>query len=114
MPYSAHRSRQFDSQGQILLDSDSTGDADDLEFIREFEPTGSELPTQPVPSFDTPSSDESDAPGSVPAPAPAAEKPARQTRVKRPRKARAPGSRLRTLAILGGADGEVLDGVPME
>ena len=45
-------------------------------------------------------------PGAAPAPEP--------TRVRRPRRERVPGSRLRTLAILGGADGPILDRVPGE
>ena len=45
-------------------------------------------------------------PGAAPAPEPA--------RVRRPRRERVPGSRLRTLAILGGADGPILDRVPGE
>ncbi|GAA2868672.1 hypothetical protein MIAR_31690 [Microbacterium arabinogalactanolyticum] len=45
-------------------------------------------------------------PVSAPAPEPA--------RARRPRRERVPGSRLRTLAILGGADGPILDRVPGE
>ncbi len=45
-------------------------------------------------------------PGAAPAPEPA--------RARRPRRERVPGSRLRTLAILGGADGPILDRVPGE
>lgn len=45
-------------------------------------------------------------PVSAPAPEPA--------RTRRPRRERVPGSRLRTLAILGGADGPILDRVPGE
>ena len=40
MPYSAHRPGRFDSQGRIILDSDPNADTDDLDFLREYEPTG--------------------------------------------------------------------------
>ena len=43
MPYSAHRPGRFDSQGRIILDSDPNADTDDLDFLREYEPTGADL-----------------------------------------------------------------------
>lgn len=146
MPYSAHRPGRLDSQGQIILDGDSNAVTDDLDFLREFEPTGSAS----APSGDSAMAVDSvsnadsspfidavtgvdeaasvdDEPfigaspqrltpmESVAEPAPAARaKPAPQRRAHRQRRPRTPGSRLRTLAILGGADGEILDRVPGE
>ncbi|MFJ4999246.1 DUF4407 domain-containing protein [Microbacterium sp. NPDC088619] len=109
MPYSAHRPGRFDSQGRIILDSDPNADTDDLDFLRAYEPTGADL--QAPESVDpTP-----DAEGGQDATAPAEPvrepKPRRQPRERAPR---VPGSRLRKLAILGGADGEILDRVPGE
>lgn len=134
MPYSAHRPGRFDSQGQIILDSDADATTDDLDFLREFEPTGSESASSADDATDADSStsvDEEPFIGTTPqrqappAPAPAPEpdatpapatrvKPERQQRIRRSRRPRTPGSRLRTLAILGGADGEILDRVPGE
>ncbi|WP_350351091.1 DUF4407 domain-containing protein [Microbacterium sp. A8/3-1] len=106
MPYSAHRPGRYDSQGRIILDSDPNAETDDFDFLREFEPTGTDDVTREVsvtaPSEETPEQSE---------PAP---KPARKPRVRKPRRVRTSGSRARTLAILGGAEGEILDRVPGE
>ncbi|PJI52825.1 hypothetical protein CTI14_36755, partial [Methylobacterium radiotolerans] len=40
MPYSAHRPGRFDSQGRIIIDGDPNAETDDLDFLREYEPTG--------------------------------------------------------------------------
>ncbi|KDA06764.1 hypothetical protein DC31_07040 [Microbacterium sp. CH12i] len=127
MPYSAHRPGQFDSQGRIVLDSDSADDTADLDFLREYEPTGAEdAPAVDVsepfigtalidPPLTDPAMTEDNAPSvesDLAAPAP--EKPIRAARVHRIRHPRTLGSRLRTLAILGGADGDILDRVPGE
>lgn len=109
MPYSAHRPGRFDSQGRIILDGDPNADTDDLDFLREFEPTGADDATREVPVVTTPDA-ETDAAVETDAPA----KPGRQPRVRTPRRPRTPGSRARTLAILGGAEGEILDRVPGE
>ncbi|MCE7482628.1 DUF4407 domain-containing protein [Microbacterium profundi] len=132
MPYSAHRPGRFDSQGQIILDSDADAETDDLDFLREFEPTGSESTSDDATSVDDESDRDSAASvdddpfiGTTPqrqapaepdaAPVAATRvKPERQKRIRRPRRVRTPGSRLRILAILGGADGEILDRVPGE
>ena len=54
MPYSAHRPGRFDSQGRIILDSDPNADTDDLDFLREYEPTGAdERTTETAPSSET-------------------------------------------------------------
>ncbi|EYT60313.1 DUF4407 domain-containing protein [Microbacterium sp. UCD-TDU] len=115
MPYSAHRPGRYDSQGRIILDSDPNAVTDDLDFLREFEPTGTDDATREasasVPSEATPIAD------ALVSEEPAPVKPAREPRARRPRKTRAPrtpGSRARTLAILGGAEGEILDRVPGE
>jgi len=111
MPYSAHRPGRFDSQGRIILDSDPNADTDDLDFLREYEPTGADLQA-PDPVDRTTATDADAATDDSAAPAPAREpKPRRQPRERKPR---VPGSRLRQLAILGGADGEILDRVPGE
>jgi hypothetical protein len=100
MPYSAHRPGRYDSQGRIVLDS-SADENDDLDFLREYEPTG-------TPDIDDPFVDAAPVEdgGLAEASAP--------VKVKRVKRERTPGSRLRTLAILGGADGEILDRVPGE
>ena len=119
MPYSAHRPGRFDSQGRIIIDGDPNAPTDDLDFLREYEPTGSadepfitDSATRETPRPETADdSAESDAAASAPS------KPARAPRPPRKRKPRAPrtpGSRLRQLAILGGAEGEILDRVPGE
>ncbi|KNY05804.1 DUF4407 domain-containing protein [Microbacterium sp. GCS4] len=111
MPYSAHRPGRFDSQGRIIVDSDPNADTDDLEFLRAYEPSGADSAdaqsTAPIDERVV-TTDETDAAASRPAREP---KPRRQPREKKPR---VPGSRLRTLAILGGAEGEILDRVPGE
>ena len=114
MPYSAHRPGRFDSQGRIILDSDPNADTDDLDFLREFEPTGADDQAAETPVSEP--SDVTPADGSAQEDAlRQAQGPAgRQPRVRRARKPRVPGSRARTLAILGGAEGEILDRVPGE
>lgn len=109
MPYSAHRPGRFDSQGRIIVDSDPNADTDDLDFLRAYEPAGShDQVTEPIDRASRNRAD-GDQPTDVP---PVWEpKPRRQPRERKPR---VPGSRLRTLAILGGADGEILDRVPGE
>ena len=115
MPYSAHRPGRYDSQGRIILDSEPDAVTDDLDFLREFEPTGTDDATREASasalSEATPIAD------ALVSEEPAPVKPPREPRARRPRKTRAPrtpGSRARTLAILGGAEGEILDRVPGE
>ncbi|MFJ2369058.1 DUF4407 domain-containing protein [Microbacterium sp. NPDC087665] len=121
MPYSAHRPGRFDSQGRIIVDGDPNATTDDLDFLREYEPTGSEsepfigvTSTRPaVPDTTAEPVSEPDASADAAPPV----KPPREPRVRKPRRPRAPrtpGSRLRQLAILGGAEGEILDRVPGE
>lgn len=110
MPYSAHRPGRFDSQGRIILDSDPNAETDDLDFLREFEPTGLDDVTREVP-VSTPAEAAEDA---APALAPAAGPREKKSRGRTQRRPRTPGSRARTLAILGGAEGEILDRVPGE
>jgi hypothetical protein len=117
MPYSAHRPGRFDSQGRIILDGDPNADTDDLDFLREYEPTGSDDEPFITTSDDAPTTPQNtDVPDAAdPASAPTAPaRPAKPKRAPRLRKTRAPGSRLRQLAILGGAEGEILDRVPGE
>jgi hypothetical protein len=108
MPYSAHRPGRFDSQGRIILDSDPNAETDDLDFLREFEPTGLDDTTREVP-VSAPAEESAQAPAEAREP-----KPARKPRVRKARSPRIAGSRARTLAILGGAEGEILDRVPGE
>lgn len=115
----------MDSQGRISLETDAPGGTvtdDDLDFLRTFEPTGSgqtdaeirqtdveDAATHPIAVSD-PTADEPALPS-------AAQEPTGEQTVphaKPVRAPRVPGSRLRTLAILGGADGPVLDRVPGE
>jgi len=125
----------MDSQGRISFETDvpegSVTD-EDLDFLRSFEPTGGESATAP----DAVAADETAIAGEPPVDADELDDlrraqgafgPSRmkRTKAKRPRaeraprpkrekKPRVPGSRLRTLAILGGAEGEILDRVPGE
>ncbi|REJ07232.1 DUF4407 domain-containing protein [Microbacterium bovistercoris] len=85
-----------------------TYDLDDFPFVDEPAPADAQAETQVI--VDEPQTAAS-APAPEPARAPRAPKPPREKRAKRER---VPGSRLRTLAILGGADGEILDRVPGE
>lgn len=112
MPYSAHRPGRYDSQGRIILDSEPDAVTDDLDFLREFEPTGTDDDTREVP--ETVPSEATPIADAVAAEEPAAMKPPREPRARKPRKVRTPGSRARALAILGGAEGEILDRVPGE
>lgn len=130
MSYSAHRPGRMDSQGRIAFGVDGENPADsavddeiDEFFLREYRPAGSDAAdaTEPItrPATERPATERPGA--SEPAPdATAAASDARPKREPRPRRAprqtreRVPGSRLRTLAILGGADGPILDRVPGE
>ncbi|MGN7966218.1 DUF4407 domain-containing protein [Microbacterium sp. 22179] len=119
MPYSAHRPGRFDSQGRIIIDGDPNAPTDDLDFLREYEPTGSadEPFITDSATRETPRPETADDSAGSDAAASAPSKPARAPRPPRKRKPRAPrtpGSRLRQLAILGGAEGEILDRVPGE
>ncbi len=108
----------MDSQGRISFESGAPEGAvtdDDLEFLRQYEPSGSDTPApvdQPreAPADDAPASP---APASPPR-APRTPRSPRLPRARRQKRERTPGSRLRALAILGGAEGEVLDRVPSE
>ncbi|MGW9628232.1 DUF4407 domain-containing protein [Microbacterium sp. NPDC055521] len=122
MSYSAHRPGRMDSQGRISFESDGPEGAvtdDDLDFLRQYEPTGGSAETprpaqapgeSAVPGFGERavpvSSDEAAAAPDDATPASA--------RTRRSKRERTPGSRLRTMAILGGAEGEILDRVPGE
>ncbi|WP_311257899.1 DUF4407 domain-containing protein [Microbacterium sp. WCS2018Hpa-9] len=113
MPYSAHRPGRFDSQGRIILDSDPNADTDDLDFLRAYEPTGADLqaPDSVGPRRESEQEADADPAAAASAPPVREPKPRRQPRERAPR---VPGSRLRKLAILGGAEGEILDRVPGE
>ena len=115
----------MDSQGRISFETDGpAGEEEPLDFLRAYEPTGPARPdgdladtTREVPVETPEPSAAAPEPASEPAPAPepvAAERPRRPRRPRRERAPRTPGSRARTLAILGGADGPVLDRVPGE
>ncbi|WP_336641652.1 DUF4407 domain-containing protein [Microbacterium sp. USHLN272] len=119
MPYSAHRPGRFDSQGRIIIDGDPNAPTDDLDFLREYEPTGSadepfitDSATRETPRPET-ADDSAEADAAASAPSKPARAP-RPPRERKPRAPRTPGSRLRQLAILGGAEGEILDRVPGE
>ncbi|WOF24309.1 DUF4407 domain-containing protein [Microbacterium betulae] len=119
MSYSAHRPGRFDSQGRIVLPDDDPADpalgVDEPQYHeRGFVPagaegvsdaTGAEAETEPIgtASAETDRLDPVTAEERVPRP-----------RRPRRRAPRTPGSTLRRLAILGGADGHVLDTVPTE
>src|SRR5690606_35569916 len=121
MSYSAHRPGRMDSQGRISFESGAPGGAvtdDDLEFLRTFEPTGEDSgadaaspATHPTAVTDPQPGAAQERDGQEPAAAQASRRPPRPKRVRAPR---TPASRLRTLAILGGADGPILDRVPGE
>lgn len=121
MPYSAHRPGRFDSQGRIIIDGDPNAETDDLDFLREFEPTGADdepfvgraPEPRPTPSEAEAQNQETEEQRDA-ATQPVAGGSHRERRPRRVRTPRQPGSRLRQLAILGGAEGEVLDRVPGE
>lgn len=127
MSYSAHRPGRMDSQGRISFETDApdrTATDEDLDFLRAFGPAGSAeadaprpiaQPTAPVDGEGVDRADGTllDSARAEPEPARTGRLP-RERRLRRERAPRTPGSRLRTLAILGGADGAVLDRVPGE
>lgn len=119
----------MDSQGRISFETDGPeGEEEPLDFLRAYEPTGSarpegsddatrEVPVEtpqaaPAATADEPA-EEAVAPEPIATP-PASDRPRRPRRPRRERTPRTPGSRARTLAILGGAEGEILDRVPGE
>lgn len=120
MPYSAHRPGRYDSQGRIILESDPNAETDDLDFLREFEPTGADDATREAP-VSAPLDDPAEGPRKRDVQRfsermPREKKPRAPKTPRAPRqpRERTPGSRARTLAILGGAEGEILDRVPGE
>lgn len=118
MPYSAHRPGRYDSQGRIVLET-TADENEDLDFLREYEPTGTPEVDEPFVGASLTADASPAAPSAAPSsdgssadePAPSAASAPVNSKAKRER---VPGSRLRTLAILGGADGEILDRVPGE
>jgi len=109
----------MDSQGRISFESEAPEGSvtdEDLDFLRQYEPTGSD---GVVPSDDAPATHPT---AVVDGAAPAASddrqrrtpRPRPLPRPRRPRREHTPGSRLRTLAVLGGAEGAILDRVPAE
>lgn len=119
MSYSAHRPGRMDSQGQISFEADGPDGSvsdDDLDFLRSFEPRGNaeaeadavDEPTEVIEPDST--LRRAQGPGEASRPREARKLP----RIDRPRRERTPGSRLRTMAILGGAEGAILDRVPGE
>ncbi len=116
----------MDSQGRISFESEAPEGSvtdEDLDFLRQYEPTGSnrvdaeDTATHPTEVIDPEGADSpaDDQPTDEPERKP--RRPKRQPRARRPRAERAErtrGSRLRTLAILGGAEGDILDRVPAE
>src|SRR5690606_20559209 len=117
MSYSAHRDGRMGSDGRISFETDGqNGPADDdIDFLRDYEPTGSESTgSEPTASdFSAAHEPETEELADLER-AQGTFGPSRmkRTKPKRAKKPRTPGSRLRTMAILGGADGEVLDRVP--
>ncbi|PKI91629.1 DUF4407 domain-containing protein [Actinomycetales bacterium SN12] len=139
MSYSAHRPGRMDSQGRISFESDAPEGSvtdDDLDFLRQYEPAGGDAATLRQAQGLSDEALQGPSQGAVRAPsdealqgpsqgavrAPDAAPPAsddrpserRPKRAPRAKRERTPGSRLRTMAILGGAEGEILDRVPGE
>ena len=108
----------MDSQGRISFESDAPdGEVadDDLDFLRQYEPAGAEA--SETDAVDDGGAGGGSADGGAGGGAdgePPRQRPARAARAPRQKRERTPGSRLRTLAILGGADGPILDRVPGE
>ncbi|GAA4188328.1 hypothetical protein GCM10022219_02290 [Microbacterium oryzae] len=133
MSYSAHRPGRYDSQGRIILHDDDPAADEPRYHEREFVPSTGATPadalaTEPIAvttatavlerepeGVDGLDLDEHDLDGDRDE-RPADERPGRSRvpRVRPERRPRTPGSTLRRLAILGGADGHVLDEVPTE
>ncbi|UWF77358.1 DUF4407 domain-containing protein [Microbacterium sp. EF45047] len=122
MSYSAHRPGRMDSQGRISFDVDGPEGSvtdEDLEFLRRFEPSGGSSDAEPVEAFPRSSdADTADADTADAEPVDASARPQPPRRAPRPgrerRRPRTAAERLRTLAILGGAEGPILDRVPGE
>lgn len=107
----------MDSQGRISFEADGPDGSvsdDDLDFLRSFEPRGSADAEAETATHPTEVLEQESEPEAAPEAAPTAVKAPRPQRAPRPKRERVPGSRLRTLAILGGADGAILDRVPGE
>ena len=106
MSFSAHRPGRMDSQGRISFELDEPGsveDGDEWDFLREFDPEATQAAsTKPIdPALPA-------EPQAAPHPEPRAPRPKRENRERTPLRP------ARTLAILGGADGAILDRVPGE
>ncbi|WP_175984965.1 DUF4407 domain-containing protein [Microbacterium tenebrionis] len=121
MSYSAHRPGRMGSDGQISIDGETPEGSvtdEDLDFLRSYEPTGSEASaTGDQPRRAEPAADELgdlERAQGVFGPTKMKRAQRRAAKAKRENKPRTRGSRLRTMAILGGADGEILDRVPGE
>ncbi len=106
MSFSAHRPGRFGSDGRIDLDSQPEEEALYLSDVRPSDDVATG-PTEVIDPIDEPEA-EPQPEASVPDPAPPVVRERRSPR----RRPRQPLSR--TLAVLGGADGEVLDDVPGE
>ncbi len=109
MSFSAHRPGRFGSDGRVILEPPREEDPLYLSDLRDDladDPPQDEAIDARSDAPETPDEPTDDAPD-------AAEEPVR-TRAARPRRARARMPLSRRLAILGGADGEVLDDVPVE
>ncbi|WP_259606785.1 MULTISPECIES: DUF4407 domain-containing protein [Microbacterium] len=112
----------MDSQGRISFDVDGPEGSvtdEDLEFLRRFEPSGGSSDAEPVEAFPRSSdADTADADTADAEPVDASARPQPPRRAPRPgrerRRPRTAAERLRTLAILGGAEGPILDRVPGE
>ena len=102
MSFSAHRPGRFGSDGRIDLESQPEEEALYLSDVRPSDDVATG-PTEVIDPIDEP-----EAEASVPDPAPPVVRERRSPR----RRPRQPLSR--TLAVLGGAEGEVLDDVPSE
>lgn len=133
MSYSAHRPGRMDSQGRIAFETEGAttapAESEDPYFVRDYTPSGSEadavetavtplaVPVEPAPAAEpAPAQEPVAEAASLPAPVVVASPPRapKPPRVRREKAERAPGWFLRRLAILGGADGEILDRVPSE
>lgn len=127
MSFSVHRPGRFGSDGRIELDADSeTADELYLDDLRRARAASGDTdgPEDPFPAtdelIDTPAQHragrgpEAERTGDAEGSSERSADPAPAGRPSRTRRARSRGSAARRLAVLGGADGSVLDHVPTE
>jgi hypothetical protein len=117
MSFSAHRPGRFGSDGRVILPAPDEEDPMYLSDLRDDAAASAQQPSDANATAEWGAAAEPDGAAAesddaAPTPAPAVERPARATRATRPPRRRMSGAR--RLAVLGGAENDVLDDVPSE